>query len=82
MKCCIVGIMIRGGGVLRFSLVGDVPPAAQGPYPCSGVVFPKNIRDFFGKRYSFRAILPQKDTNFQNQIHDEPYMELFLLDRI
>ena len=44
-----------GGGVLRFGLVGDVPPAARDPYPCSGVIFPKkkgtHIWDFSQKRY-------------------------------
>ena len=29
------------GRLLRFGLVGDVPLAAQNPYPCSGVIFPK-----------------------------------------
>ena len=29
------------GGPLRFGLVEDVPPAAQNPYSCSGVMFPK-----------------------------------------
>ena len=28
-------------GVLRFGLVGDVLLAAQDPYPCSWVIFPK-----------------------------------------
>ena len=29
------------GGVLRFSLVGGVPPETQNPYPYLGVTIPK-----------------------------------------
>ena len=32
-----------GVGILRFGLVGDVPLAAQNPYPCSGVIFPQKV---------------------------------------
>ena len=37
-----------GGGVLRFGLVGDVPPAALDPHPCSGVNCPKKGTHFYG----------------------------------
>ena len=43
----------EGGGSLKFELVGDVPPAARDPYPCSGVIFQKNVpmfRDFSEKK--------------------------------
>ena len=46
-------------GVLRFGLVGRVPPAAWNPYPCSGVIFPKKVsmfRDFSEKRYAISGI--------------------------
>ena len=32
-------LMANTRGVLRFGLVGDVPPAAQDPYLCSGKNF-------------------------------------------
>ena len=40
-------------GVLRFGLVGDVPPVAWDPYPCSRVTFPKRLpmfKDFSEKK--------------------------------
>ena len=40
-----LNMVYTGGNVLRFGLVGDVPLAAQDPYPCSGIIF-KN-REFF-----------------------------------
>ena len=58
---------VAARGELRFGLVGDVPPAAQDPYPCSGGNLSKNSYryPFFSeKRYPFLAILPQKHTKF------------------
>ena len=40
--------LTKPGGILRFRLVGDVPPAAQHPYPCSMVIFPKNRFPYLG----------------------------------
>ena len=45
--------IFSGGGVLRFGLVGDVPLAAQDPFPYSEVIFPKigtHIHGFFRKK--------------------------------
>ena len=50
--------LVAPGGVLRFGLVGDVPPAARDPYPLSGVIYPKkgtHVLGFAEKKYPFLA---------------------------
>ena len=78
------GASLNSPGVLRFGLVRDVPPAAQDPNPCSGVIFPKignHVQGFFRKKYPFLAILSQKRTklsianpgSFENQTHSQGF---------
>ena len=46
-------------GVLRFGLVGDVPPAVRDTYPCSGVFFYQkstHLYGFFRKKVPILAI--------------------------
>ena len=60
------------GEGLRFGLVGDVPPAARDPYPCSGVNFPKKGTHVLG---FFRKKVPIFSAFYKifRDLHSEPW---------
>ena len=60
-RLCVIN---AGRGVLRCGLDGDVPPAAQNPYPYSGLIFSRNRYLYLGifqKKYPFLVILEKKN---------------------